>query len=97
MSGWREYRNNPGLSTMLSIQGWRGGFTESDRAALKRSMETIRNAMCQPVGTTGAAKTRGADMVTDDEWDVAVMTALACSMALVLSGKLDDVEVDADA
>ena len=33
-------------------------------------------------------------MVTDDEWDVAVMTALACSMALVLSGKLDDVVVD---
>ncbi len=31
MSGWREYRSSPGLSTMLSIQGWRAARGEEKR------------------------------------------------------------------
>ena len=43
---------------MLTFTGWRGGFSQADKDALARSLDTIRTAMVQPVGATPDAKLR---------------------------------------
>ena len=89
---FREFRNCPALSTMLTFQGWRGGFTASDRDEMERSLADIRAAMCQPVGTHDVL--RDGNIVPDASFERAVMNLIVAAMALWLSGKLDAMEVD---
>lgn len=88
----KEFRNCPALSAMLTFQCWSGGFTASDRDELERSLADIRSAMCQPVGTHDVL--RGGNLVSDASFERAVMNLIVAAMALWLSGKLDEVEVD---
>lgn len=88
----REFRNCPALSAMLTFQGWRGGFTASDRDEMERSLADIRAAMCQPVGTHDAL--RDGDIVSDAAFERAIMNLIVAAMALWMSGRLDTVGVD---
>lgn len=90
---FESFKLNPTLEAMLTFTGWRGGFSQSDKDALARSLETIRTAMVQPVGTTPDAKRRDQRCVTDAEFDSAVMVTIAAAMAMWLSGALEKVEV----
>lgn len=88
----RELRDCSALSAMLTFQGWRGGFTASDRGEMERSLADIRAAICQPVGTHDVL--RGGCLVSDAAFERAVMNLIVAAMALWLSGKLDAMEVD---
>lgn len=90
---FETFKTNPTLEAMLTFTGWRGGFSQADKDALARSLETIRTAMVQPVGATSDAKRRGQRCVTDAEFDRAVMVTIASAMAMWLSGALYKVEV----
>lgn len=88
-----RFKLNQTLEAMLTFTGWRGGFSQADKDALARSLDTIRTAMVQPVGATSDAKRRGKECVTDAEFDRAVMVTITAAMAMWLSGALDKVEV----
>lgn len=90
---FENFRTNPTLEMMLTFTGWRGGFSQADKDALARSLETIRTALVQPVGATSNAKRRDQRCVTDVEFDRAVMVTVASAMAMWLSGALEKVEV----
>ena len=85
----KSFQHNPTLEAMLSFAGWQGGFSESDKRAMAESLNTIRTALVQPFGANADAKRRDSKCVTDVEFDRAVMTVLACSMVMWLSGALD--------
>ena len=88
----KSIKHNPTLEAMLSLAGWKGGFSESDKRAMAESLNTIRTALVQPFGANADAKKRDSKCVTDVEFDRAVMTVLACSMVMWLSGALDTVQ-----
>ena len=90
---FESFKLNPTLEMMLTFTGWRGGFSQADKDALARSLDTIRTSMVQPVGATPDAKRRDSRCVTDAEFDRAVMVTIAASMAMWLSGALKNVEV----
>lgn len=90
---FKSFKLNQTLETMLTFTGWRGGFSQADKEALAESLETIRTAMVQPVGTTSDAKRRDQRCVTDAEFDRAVMVTITAAMAMWLSGALEKVEV----
>ena len=90
---FESFKLNPALEAMLTFTGWRGGFSQEDKDALARSMDTIRTAMVQPVGATPDAKRRDQRCVTDAEFDRAVMVTITAAMAMWLSGALENVEV----
>lgn len=90
---FESFKANPTLETMLTFTGWRGGFSQTDKDALARSLDTIRTALVQPVGATANAKRRSKRCVTDAEFDRAVMVTIASAMAMWLSGALERVEV----
>lgn len=90
---FESFKLNPTLEAMLTFTGWRGGFSQADKDALARSLETIRTAMVKPVGATQNAKRRGQECVTDAEFDRAVMVTIAAAMAMWMSGALEKVEV----
>ena len=90
---FETFKTNPTLEAMLTFTGWSGGFSQADKDALARSLDTIRTAMVQPVGATPDAKRRGQGCVTDAEFDRAVMVTIAAAMAMWLSGALEKVEV----
>lgn len=92
-----SFQHNPTLEAMLSFAGWQGGFSESDKRAMAESLNTIRTALVQPSGANADAKRRDSKYVTDVEFDRAVMTVLACSMVMWLSGALDTVQCVGDA
>lgn len=89
-----EFKHNPWLELMLTVKGWEGGFSQSDKDALIHGLNVIRTAMIQPVGTSCAYRVEGA--VSDAEYSHAVLSVITCSMALWLSGKLFDVDCDSD-
>ena len=93
----KSFKHNPTLESMLSFAGWQGGFSESDKHAMKESLNTIRTALVQPFGANADAKRRDSRCVTDVEFDRAVMVVLACSMVMWLSGALDTVQCVGDA
>lgn len=93
----KSFKHNPTLEAMLSFAGWQGGFSESDKRAMAESLDTIRTALVQPFGANVDAKRRDSKCVTDVEFDRAVMTVLACSMVMWLSGALDTVQCVGDA
>ena len=86
---------NPAEETMLTFSTWQDQFTEHDRDAMTESLNVIRTALVQPVGTTPTAKQRNVKCVTDAEYDMAVITVLCSAMVMWLSGTLDKVEVSA--
>ena len=88
----KSFKHNPTLEAMLSFAGWKGGFSESDKRDMAESLNTIRTALVQPFGANADAKKRDSKCVTDVEFDRAVMTVLACSMVMWLSGALDTVQ-----
>ena len=88
----KSFKHNPTLEAMLSFAGWKGGFSESDKRAMAESLNTIRTALVQQFGANADAKRRDSKCVTDVEFDRAVMTVLACSMVMWLSGALDTVQ-----
>ena len=88
----KSFKHNQTLEAMLSFAGWKGGFSESDKRAMAESLNTIRTALVQPFGANADAKKRDSKCVTDVEFDRAVMTVLACSMVMWLSGALDTVQ-----
>lgn len=90
---FENFRSNPTLEAMLTFTGWRGGFSQADKDALARSLETIRTAMVQPVGATPDSKRRDQRCVTGTESDRAVMVTITSAMAMWLSGALEKVEV----
>lgn len=90
---FQNFKLNPTLEMMLTFTGWRGGFSQADKDALARSLDTIRTAMVQPVGATQDAKLRGKECVTDEEFDRAVMVTIAAAMSMWLSGALEKAEV----
>lgn len=90
---FESFKSNPTLEMMLTFTGWRGGFSQADKDALARSLDTIRTAMVQPVGATAVAKRSNRRCVTDAEFDRAVMVTVASAMAMWLSGALEKVEV----
>lgn len=90
---FENFKLNPTLEMMLTFTGWRGGFSQADKDALARSLETIRTAMVQPVGATPIAKRRNQRCVTDAEFDRAVMVTVTAAMTMWLSGALEKVEV----
>lgn len=90
---FQNFKLNPTLEAMLTFTGWRGCFSQADKDALARSLDTIRTAMVQPVGATPDAKRRGKECVTDAEFDRAVMVTIAAAMAMWLSGALEKAEV----
>lgn len=91
-----NFNHSPLLESMLTFSAWKGGFTSSDKQAMKDALQTIRTAMVQPVGTNADAKRRNAKCVTDVEYDRAVATVLSTAMCLWLSGKLDEIETEED-
>lgn len=91
MSGFESYMHSPTLEAMLTFQGWSHGFTASDRDAMADGLTVIRNAVIQPVGLSRATEPRH---VAEAEFDRAVMQVLCGAMALMLSGRLQAVEVD---
>ena len=93
----KSFQHNPTLEAMLSFAGWQGGFSESDKRAMAESLNTIRTALVQPFGANADAKRRDSKCVTDVEFDRAVMTVLACSMVMWLSGALDKTPCVGDA
>lgn len=90
---FENFKSKQTLEMMLTFTGWRGGFSQADKDALARSLDTIRTAMVQPVGSTSDAKRRDSRCVTDAEFDRAVMVTVASAMAMWLSGALEKVEV----
>lgn len=90
---FESFKANPTLEMMLTFNGWRGGFSQADKDALARSLDTIRTALVQPVGVTPNAKRRSQRCVTDAEFDRAVMVTVTAAMAMWLSGALEKVEV----
>lgn len=88
----KSFQHNPTLEAMLTFATWQQRFNEYDKEALKDSLDTIRTAMVQPFGANADAKRRDSKCVTDVEFDRAVMTVLACSMIMLLSGALDTVQ-----
>ena len=92
-----QFRHSPALESMLSFATWQQRFNEHDKAALKDALGTIRTAMVQPFGANADAKRRNSHCITDTEFDRAVMTVLACSMVMWLSGELDTVQCVGDA
>ena len=90
---FENFNGNQTLEAMLTFTGWRGGFSQADKDALERSLDTIRTAMVQPVGATPDAKRRSQRCVTDAEFDRAVMVTITTAMAMWLSGALERVEV----
>lgn len=91
-----NFGHNPLLEAMLTFSTWKGGFSAADKHAMADSLQTIRTAMVQPVGTNSDAKRRDAKCVTDAEYDRAVATVLCTAMCLWLSGKLDGIETEED-
>ena len=91
-----NFGHNPLLETMLTFSTWKGGFSASDKQAMKDALKTIRTAIVQPAGTNSNAKRRSAKCVTDAEYDIAVITVLCAAMCLWLSGKLDEIETEED-
>lgn len=87
-----EFRTNPTLEAMLTLSGWRGGFTAADSDAMALSLSVIRTAMVQPVGTSAASRSTGA--VSDAEYGHAVLSVITSAMCLWLSGRLDGIGVD---
>ena len=90
---FESFKANPTLEMMLTFTGWRGGFSQADKDALAMSLDTIRTALVQPVGSTPDAKRRNSRCVTGAEFDRAVMVTIASAMAMWLSGALERVEV----
>lgn len=90
---FKNFKANPTLEAMLTFTGWRGDFSQEDKDALARSLDTIRTAMVQPVGATPDAKRRDSRCVTDAEFDRAVMVTITSAMAMWLSGAIEKVEV----
>ena len=89
---FESFKLNPTLEAMLTFTGWSGGFSQADKDALAMSLDTIRTAMVQPVGSTPDAKRRDQRCVTDAEFDRAVMVTISSAMAMWLSGALEKVE-----
>lgn len=87
-----QFRHNPALESMLTFAGWQGGFSESDKHAMKESLNTIRTALVQPFGANADAKRRESKCVTNVEFDRAVMVVLSTALAMWLSGALDTVQ-----
>lgn len=94
MSGFETYMHSPTLETMLTFQGWRGGFTATDRDAMADGLAVVRNAVVQPAGLARGARKQDRRHVSEAEFDRAVMQVLCGAMALLLSGRLAEVEVD---
>lgn len=69
-------------------------FTESDRDAMVDGLEIVRVALVQPVGPRAAERVPGA--VSWQEYDRATMQIVCAAMQLWLSGKLGEVECDAE-
>lgn len=69
-------------------------FTESDRDAMVDGLEIVRVALVQPVGPRAADRVPGA--VSWQEYDRATMQIVCAAMQLWLSGKLGEVECDAE-
>lgn len=95
----RDFGFQPTLEAMLTFQGWSHGFTASDRDAMKEACGVIRTAVVQPIGLSRKGWPSGenpklAGAVGEAEYDRAVMQIMCGSMALWLSGKLDEIEVD---
>ena len=86
---------NQAEETMLTFSTWQEQFTEHDRESMKESLNVIRTAIIQPVGTTAAAKQRNAECVIDAEFDMAAINVICSAMVMWLSGALDKVEVAA--
>ena len=93
----KSFKHNQTLEAMLSFATWQQQFNEHDKAALKDALGTIRTAMVQPFGATSDAKRRNSNCIMDTEFDRAVMTVLACSMVMWLSGALDKTTCVGDA
>jgi hypothetical protein len=96
MSAFERFARTQSTSMMVSLRAMGGAtFTESDRAAMVDGLEIIRIALVQPVGATdAAARVKGA--VTGREYDRAVMQVVCSAMQLWLSGRLGEVECDAE-
>lgn len=88
----QSFQHNPTLEAMLSFAGRQGCFSESDKHAMKESLNTIRTALVQPIGANADTKRRNPKCVTDVEFDRAVMVVLSTALAMWLSGALDTVQ-----
>lgn len=96
MSAFERFARNSTTGMMLGLREMGGAtFTESDRAAMVDGLQIIRTAMVQPVGATDAAS-RAKGAVTGREYDRAVMQVICAAMQLWASGKLGEVECDAE-
>lgn len=67
-------------------------FTDSDRRAMKDSLDVLRVAMVQPVGTSASGRVPGA--VSDLDVNRALIMIACSAMQLWSSGRLDAMEVD---
>ena len=96
MSAFERFSRNATTGMMLGLRAMGGAtFTESDRRAMVEGLGIIRTAMVQPVGVTSAAsRVKGA--VTGLEYDRAMMQVICSAMQLWSSGKLGEVECDAE-
>lgn len=78
------------LAASVGLAAMRGGFTASDREAMREGVETVQAALKQKVGT--ATNRRGA--VGEAEYDRAIIHIVCAATALVESGAIDEIEVD---
>ena len=96
MSAFERFARNSTTGMMLGLREMGGAtFTESDRAAMVDGLEIIRTAVGPPGGATAAAA-RAKGAVTGREYDRAVMQVICAAMQLWASGKLGEVECDAE-
>ena len=58
-----NFGHNPLLEAMLTFSTWKGGFSASDKQAMKDAFQTIRTAIVQPFGTNADAKRRNAKCI----------------------------------
>lgn len=93
---FERFARNATTGSILALRKMGGStFTESDRRLMEDGLDVIRVAMVQPVGATSAAsRVKGA--VTGREYDRAVMQVICSAMQLWSSGKLGEVECDAE-
>lgn len=86
----KDYESCTVLSTMAHIARSERTFTRSDAEAMAEGVEVICRALMQPVGPSrvGAKGKKGETMVTEREYDGAVVRVLGAAFMLVNSGRL---------
>lgn len=85
-----DYKSSGVLSVMAYLAQRERTFTSADAEAMTEGVEVITRALMQPVGAArvGAKGKNGEAMVTDAEYDGAVVRVLGAAFMLVNSGKL---------